>query len=225
MMKYVWSVAATLLLSVGVACAQSVVVFEDDFTPESITAWELFVPGDLPAEWEYVEEDHGFLRAPQAVENATAQTSLPVLVLGPTSDITKIIIEVDYRPHRYSANGYWKLYLLNKVTKEGYGTHIYGGIMDWKYQFIAINGDVTSTLKLTAGYQDDQSTDWITAKFVIQNSGSLEIYRNEVLVASGRIASGDLTGVPLGEFDQLVIVDRHDYAEYEFGRVKVSVEK
>ncbi|HHV44345.1 MAG TPA: hypothetical protein GXX57_06735 [Firmicutes bacterium] len=225
MRKNRWSIIMFVLLwSVAVASAQSAVVFEDDLTSDSLTPWELFIPG-TQAEWEYHEEDNGFLRAPMGVENATAQREIPTVVLGPTSNVTKIIVELDYRLHRYSPNGYFKLYLLNKDTRDGYGIHVYAGIMDWKYQFINIYRDSSSTLKLTPGYQEDQTSEWITIKFVIERNGSLWLYRDGMQVASGRIASGDLTGVPLGEFNQLVIVDRHNYAGYDFGRIRVSVEE
>lgn len=217
-------VALVLLLSVGVVYGESV-VFEDDFTESSLSVWNLFVPGTISSEWEFHSEDGGFLRVPPGVDNATAEVELPTLEIGPTSDITKIIVEVDYRLKQYSDNGYLKVYLLNKDTRDGYGAHVYAGIMDWKFIFVAINRDQASELKVSGGFQADTSSDWITLKFVLDRSGSLALFRNGVQVAAGRIASGDLTGVPLGEFNQLVLVDRHNYAQYEFGRVKVAVER
>lgn len=115
----------------------------------SLSRWE-FIPADKP--WELFPEDNGFLRVPEGVENATAQTGLPLIALGPTNNTTKLTVELDYRPHRFSPNGYW--------NRDGV-----------------------------------------------------------------QVAKGSLSGTPLAEFDQLVIVDRHHYAAYEFGRVKESIEE
>ncbi len=194
------------------------VLFRDEFTSEeSLSVWE-FIPEDQV--WEFVAEDGGFLRVPAGVENATAQVELPLTRLGADSEFDRIIVEVDYRLYQYNDNAYFKLYLLNNTTKDGYGIHVYAGANDWKYGLVKLQNNETSELGVFPGTQRDDTDRWTSVQFILEKNGVLRISRDGTEVGNKEIA----TGGSIGEFDLLFLSDRHGYTRYEFGRIEIRVE-